>query len=110
MMTEETVSLEQPSGSDRLRAWVRVILVVFYALLALSLALALLINRNEAVREGQRRAETLAFILGDHLTRTVSGIDTTLNQLALVGRRMGGSGGEGVAWDPVLEAAKSGVS
>ena len=44
------------------------------------------------------------------LTRTVSGIDTTLNQLALVGSRFGASGAESEAWGPLLEAAKSGVS
>ena len=104
------MSLEQPSGSDRLRAWVRVLLLVVYTLLALSLAIALVINRNEAVREGQRRAETLAFILSDHLVRTVSGIDTTLNQVALVGSQLGGSSAQSETWDPVLKAAKSGVS
>jgi PAS domain S-box-containing protein len=103
-------SLEQASGSDRLRAWVRVLLVVVYALVAASLAIALLINRNQAVREGQRRAETLAFILGDHLTRTVSAIDTTLNQLALVGSRVSGPGAGSAAWEPALAAARSGVS
>src|ERR1700754_1332481 len=109
-MTGDSASLDHASGSDRLRAWVRVLLVVVYALLVSSLALALLINRNEAMGEGQRRAETLAFILGDHLVRTVSGIDTALSQLALVGTRAGGSSAENAAWGPVLEAAKSGVS
>jgi PAS domain S-box-containing protein len=104
MTLRDIASLERASGSDRLRAWVRVLLVVVYALLAASLAIALLINRGEALREGQRRAETLAFILGEHLERTISGIDTTLRQLALVG----GSGAE--ARDLLLEAAKSAVA
>jgi len=110
MTTGDMASLEQASGSDRLRGWVRILLVVVYALVASSLAIALLINRNEAVREGQRRAETLAFILGDHLTRTISAIDTTLNQLAFVGSRVSGPGAESAGWEPVLAAAKSGVS
>jgi PAS domain S-box-containing protein len=110
MTTQDSAILDDAGGSDRLRARVRVLLVVVYALLAASLAIALLINRNEAVRQGQRRAETLAFILGDHLVRTVSGIDTTLSQLVLAGGRLGGSSAEDAAWRPVLEAAKSGVS
>src|SRR5215475_14036723 len=109
MTTGDSASLDHASGSDRLRARVRVVLVV-YALLAASLALALLVNRNETLREGQRRAETVAFILADHLARTVGGIDTTLNQLALAGSRLGGSNAENPAWGPMLEAAKSGVS
>ncbi|MBV8839338.1 MAG: hypothetical protein JO000_22625, partial [Alphaproteobacteria bacterium] len=62
------------------------------------------------MREGQRRAETLAFILSDHLVRTVSGIDTTLNQVAVAAGRLGGSNTQNDAWDPLLKAAKSGVS
>ena len=110
MTTGATASLEHASGSDRLRARVRTLLVVAYALLASALAIALLINRNQAVHEGQRRAETLAFILGDHLVRTVSGIDTTLAELALIGSRVGGSTADSEAWGPLLETAKSGVS
>jgi PAS domain S-box-containing protein len=110
MTAEATASLEHARGSDRLRARVRTLLVVVYALLASAFAIALLINRNEAAQEGQRRAETLAFILGDHLVRTVSGIDTTLAELALIGSRVGGSNADGAAWGPLLETAKSGVS
>jgi PAS domain S-box-containing protein len=110
MTTEETASLEHASGSGRLRARIRILLVVVYALLAASLAIALFINRNEAVNEGERRAETLALILGDHLARTIGGVDTTLKQLALVGGRLGGSSAAGAAWDPVLQAARSGAS
>ena len=62
------------------------------------------------MNDGARRAENLAFILSDHLARTVSGIDTTLSQIALVGTRVGGPAADDGAWDTVLEAAKSGVS
>jgi len=110
MTTQDSATLDDAGGSDRLRARVRTLLIVVCALLAASLAIALLINRNETVHEGQRRAETLAFILGDHLLRTVSGIDTTLSQLTLVGSRFGGSTAENAAGGPMLDAAKAGVS
>ena len=100
-------TFEPAGGSDRLRTSVRILLFAVYLLLACSLAIALLINRNAALNDGQRRVENLALILSDHLARTVSAFDLTLRQLALHGRDLGPPNAAPDAWTPVLEATKS---
>src|SRR5689334_732522 len=110
MTPAENTALEQPAGSDRLRISIKILLVAVYVVLAWALAIALLINRNDALHQGQQRSEMLAFILADHLLRTVSGVDTSLSQLVHVGSRVGGPSAGNEAWQSLLEAAKSGVS
>ena len=60
------------------------------------------LNRQETLNEGQRRAENLALILGDHLARTVNGIDMTLRQIALHHARAAGSGDPREVWAQVI--------
>src|SRR5258705_11515298 len=102
-----TTAPEPADSSDRLRASVRILLFALYLLLACSLAIALWVNRKEALNAGQRRVENLALILGDHLARTVSAFDLTLRQLALHGRDHAPQSAAPDAWTPVLEATKS---
>jgi PAS domain S-box-containing protein len=98
---------EPIGGADRLRSSVRILLLAAYLLLACSLAIALLINRNATLTDGQRRVENLALILGDHLARTAAAFDLTLRQLALHGRDHSPQSAAPDAWTPVLEATKS---
>ena len=103
----EIANFASAGGPDRLRASVRILLLAVYFLLASTLAIALLLNRQETLNEGQRRAENLALILGDHLARTVNGIDMTLGQLALHHARAAASGNPREVWTEVLEATRS---
>ena len=107
MATRERANLASAAGPDRLRASVRILLLAVYFLLASSLAIALLLNRQETLNEGQRRAENLALILGDHLVRTVNAIDITLGQLALHHARAAASGNSREVWGQVFAATRS---
>jgi PAS domain S-box-containing protein len=107
MATRERANLASAAGPDRLRASVRILLLAVYFLLASSLAIALLLNRQETLNEGQRRAENLALILGDHLVRTVNAIDITLGQLALHHERAAASGNSREVWGQVFAATRS---
>ena len=109
MATGEIANFASAGGPDRLRASVRILLLAVYFLLASSLAIALFLNRQETLNEGQRRAENLALILGDHLARTVNGIDMTLRQIALHHARAAGSGDPREVWAQVTEATRSGT-
>ncbi|MGZ3620195.1 MAG: ATP-binding protein [Candidatus Binataceae bacterium] len=93
-------------SSNRLRASVRLLFVCVLFILTSVLAASLVLHRNAALVEGQRRAEDLAFILSDHFTRTTSAIDTTLSQIALLRRTLGPA----TVWGPILESARSAVS
>src|SRR4051794_2694083 len=94
-------------SSHRLRASVRLLFIGVFLILTSVLAASLVFHRNAALEDGQRRAEDLAFILGDHFTRTISAIDTTLSQIALLHRTLHG---QKTDWLPILNAARSGVS
>ncbi len=109
MATGEIAHLASAAGTDRLRNSVRILLLAVYFLLASSLAIALLLNRQEILNEGQRRAENLALILGDHLARTVNGVDMTLRQIALHHARAAGSGNPREVWAQVMEATRTGT-
>ena len=104
MATGETANFATAGGPDRLRASVRILLLTVYFLLASSLAIALLLNREKTLSEGRDRAENLALILGDHLARTDNGIDMTLGQLALHHPRAAASGNPREVWSQVFEA------
>src|SRR5258705_4120750 len=110
MASGETADFTPAGGPDRFRASVRILLFAVSFLLASSLAIALLLNRQETLNEGQHRAENLALILGDHLARTVNGIDMTLGQLALHHTRAAASGNPREVWGQVFEATRSGTA
>ena len=107
---ERCAPLHPVGTSDRLRTSVRLLFVCVFLILASVLAGSLLFHRYEAIGNGQRRAEDLAFILGDHLARTVSAIDTTLSQLALLGGRVGGPSAADQSWRPCSRPHRSGVA
>jgi PAS domain S-box-containing protein len=100
-----------PAGaSDRLRTSVLALFAGVFLVLASVVALGALFYRHELLADGQRRAETLAFVLGDHFARTISAIDTTLNQLSVHGVRAGAPGTENTNWPALIEAARAGVA
>src|ERR1044072_6591026 len=105
MAPGEIGNFASAGGPDRLRASVRILLLAVYFLLASTLAIALLLNRQETLNEGQRRAENLALILGDHLARTGIGINMTIGQLAIHPARAVASGNPREVWTQGLEAS-----
>jgi PAS domain S-box-containing protein len=58
----------------------------------------------------QRRAESLAHVLAEHLDRSLGPIESALNQLAAHSDRIGGPRAPRDVWTPVLEATLSGLS
>src|SRR5437588_620323 len=109
MASAEIQAFESAGGPDRLRTSVRLLFIGVFVTLAAVLTASLLYNRHEALANGERRAENLALILSNHFARTVSVIDTTLKQVALVSSRIGGPDADTGAWTSVLDAARSGV-
>src|SRR6266550_1586927 len=110
MASADIQGFEPAVSSDRLRRSVRLLFICVFLILAAVLGASLLYNRQEALGNGERRAQNLALILNDHFARTVAAIDTTLKQVALVSSRIGGPTAGSDVWSSVLEAAKSGVS
>jgi PAS domain S-box-containing protein len=110
MASGEIASLDQTDTSDRLRASVLALFAGVFIVLASVVALGTLFYRYELLADGQRRAETLAFVLGDHFARTISAIDTTLHQLSLHGPRTGSPGAASADWPALIEAAKAGLA
>ena len=94
---------------DRLRVSVFLLLAFMFVLLAAFSGVTLWLHRDAYLRDGTRRAENLALILGDHLKQTVGSIDTALTQLALHSQRVGGPHSPPPAWRPVLEATIAGL-
>src|SRR5689334_8456237 len=92
--------------SDRLQRWLRGTFVAVALIFTTALALTLAFHREAAIWQGQKRAETLAFILGDHLSRTIAAVDTTVGQLALAGKRMSGDIVADEGWPAILDAAR----
>jgi PAS domain S-box-containing protein len=64
---------------------------------------------DHALTEAQRRADSLANVLGAHLDRTFGSIRSALNQLAATGDRFGGPQAGQDFWLPVLTATLSGL-
>src|SRR5437763_5396525 len=109
MASAEIQAFESAGASDRLRTSVRLLIIGVFVTLAAVLAASMLYNRQDALANGERRAENLALILSNHFARTVSAIDATLKQMALVSGHIGGPDANTAAWTSVLDAAKSGV-
>ena len=110
MTTPEFGPSARAAGTRRLRTSVRLVFVLVFLLLAAVLTASLLTYRSEALHNGERRAENLAFILSDHIASTASAIDTTLQQMTLVASRIGGVHATSNAWADTLTAARSGIA
>ena len=110
MASGEIASLHPAGSSDRLRTSVLVLFACAFLCSHRSVALGALLYRHEMLADGQRRAETLAFVLGDHFARTISAIDTTLNQLSVHGGHAGAPGAANSEWPALIEAARAGLA
>jgi PAS domain S-box-containing protein len=110
MASGESASLHPAGASDRLRTSVLALFAGAFLVLASVVALGALLYRHELLADGQRRAETLAFVLGDHFVRTISAIDTTLNQLSVHGVRAGAPSAANTNWPALIEAARAGLA
>jgi PAS domain S-box-containing protein len=110
MASGEIASFNPAGASDRLRTSVLALFATVFIVLASVVALGALFYRHELLADGQRRAETLAFVLGDHFARTISAIDTTLSQLSVHGARAGAPGAANANWPALIEAARVGLA
>ena len=110
MASGEIAPFNPAGASDRLRRSVLALFASVFVILASVVALGALFYRHELLADGQRRAETLAFVLGDHFARTISAIDTTLNQLSVHGGHAGAPGAANSEWPALIEAAKAGLA
>jgi PAS domain S-box-containing protein len=110
-MASGEIAPSNPAGaSDRLRTSVLALFASVFVVLASVVALGAMFYRHELLADGQRRAETLAFVLGDHFARTISAIDTTLNQLSVHGGHAGAPGAPNSEWPALIEAARAGLA
>jgi signal transduction histidine kinase len=64
-------------------------------------------RRQHALAAAQNRAENLAFVLSEYVRGSFTAADATLRQLAIHGRRLGGTSVPGDAWDVILTSAKA---
>ncbi len=110
MPAAATSPAASPRSRDRLRVSVFLLLAAMFAVLATFRAGSLWLHRDAEIADGQKRAENLALILGDHLQQTIVAIDTAMTQLALHSQRVGGPHAPAAAWRPVLEATLSGLT
>jgi signal transduction histidine kinase/ActR/RegA family two-component response regulator len=63
--------------------------------------------REQTLKNAQARADNLAFVLSEYVRGTLVVADTALRQLAIHGRRVGGSSADPLDWDPILSAAQT---
>jgi len=106
-MSIADTATSSPGQSDPLRRWLRRTFVAVAFVFAATLTLALALHRESEISDGTKRAETLALILGDHLSRTIAAVDTTVSQLALFGSRMSGDILADESWVAILNAART---
>jgi signal transduction histidine kinase/ActR/RegA family two-component response regulator len=103
------VQAEAPSFVDLRRR-----VLMFASLFSVFVVVIALIGfaqlRTNALVAAQDRAESYATILGAHLERTMSSIDSRLSQIAVQSERLGGPSGSARQWRDVLEATKSGAN
>jgi signal transduction histidine kinase len=64
-------------------------------------------RRDQTLETAEARARNLAFVLSEHIRGTFADVDTTLRQLAIHARRVGGPDAPAEAWDPILNAARA---
>ncbi len=64
-------------------------------------------GHQRALRLAEKRAANLAFVLAEYIRGTFAVADTSLRQLAVHGRRVGGAAAEPAAWEPILAAARA---
>ncbi|MCW5771110.1 MAG: response regulator [Rhodospirillaceae bacterium] len=94
----------------RLRANILVSVAFFVVGLLIIQGFAYWSHFNAALDEGERRAENLALILKEHVEQTAAAADAALRQIAIQSRRIGGPTAPATQWQPLLDAAFSGVS
>jgi signal transduction histidine kinase len=64
-------------------------------------------RRDRMLAAAEQRARSLAFLLSEYVRGSFAATDTALAQLALHGRRFGGSSAGAAEWDAMLAAAKA---
>jgi signal transduction histidine kinase/ActR/RegA family two-component response regulator len=81
---------------------------VLLAVAALQIA-SLRWRRDQVLSAAESRAANLAFVLSEYVRGSFAVADTSLRQLAIHGRRVGGSDAAAEAWDPILSSARAAV-
>jgi PAS domain S-box-containing protein len=91
--------------ADRVRRGVAWFLLGIFVAVAMARGANLWWRHERLIVDSQQRAATLAHVLGEHLERTVAGVDAALTQIALHSARIGGPNGLDIYWSPVLDSA-----
>ncbi|MEX2129733.1 MAG: PAS domain-containing protein [Xanthobacteraceae bacterium] len=97
-------------SADRLRRAVCLLLVAMFGMLVVFRVVNLWWRHDEIIVKHRRQAESLALVLSGHLEQTIATVDAALSQLALHSDRVGGPNAQPPFWNPVLQAAKSGLA
>jgi PAS domain S-box-containing protein len=95
---------------ERLRRTIWTLLIVVFVGLIVVRGTYLWHRHHEVLLETQRHAENLVHILSENLTQRIATVDAALSQLRLHSERIGGPNAQPPFWDPVLQAAFSGLS
>jgi signal transduction histidine kinase/CheY-like chemotaxis protein len=64
-------------------------------------------GHRQPLRAAELRAANLSFVLSEYIRGSVAVADTSLRQLALHGRRVGGAAAPASAWDDILKSARA---
>jgi PAS domain S-box-containing protein len=97
-------------SADRVRRGVAWFLLIVFAILVAARGANLWWRHDRLIADNQQRADALAHVLGEHLERTVAGVDAALRQIALHSERIGGPNGLDIYWGPVLDSAFAGLA
>lgn len=66
--------------------------------------------RRRTVAEAEQRTRNLAYVVASYVQDNFALADTSLRQLVVHGRRVGGADAPAAEWDPILAAAKAGLA
>lgn len=67
-------------------------------------------GHQRTLKAAESRALNLAMVLSEYVHGSFALADTSLRQLAIHGRRVGGAAASAEAWDPILSAAKAALA
>jgi hypothetical protein len=92
-----------------LRRWVLSAAALFALLLISVQAIQSWRGYRIAVAQAETRASDLAYILAAHMRESVAALDSSLVQINVANRRLGGPNGDRADWQAVLAGAMAGV-
>ncbi len=92
----------------------KLLLAVFTAVILLVVSVMQVVHiidaRRRAVAAAEARTRNLAYVVSTYVRDNFALADTSLRQLVIHARRVGGAGAPSDDWDPILAAAKAGLA